>query len=83
VAERSKVAMDRSLTLEAALCGVLALLIDEREARTKDDRQSTRTEVLLADAGLSIDQIATVMGKSYDAVRKAIYRGRARKSDAA
>ncbi|MGH2974760.1 MAG: hypothetical protein ACRDLL_07830 [Solirubrobacterales bacterium] len=61
---------------EATMAGVLALLVDEREARTKDDKEATKTEVLLAGAGLAVDDIATVMGKNAGAVRKTIQRGR-------
>ena len=61
---------------ESAMSGILALLIDEREERTCDQKDVAKTEVILADAGLSIDEIATVTGKKYDTVRMAISRGR-------
>lgn len=60
----------------AALAGILALLVDDREARIKDDRDATKTEVLLDNAGLSLDDIAAVMGKKYDAVRVSLNRSR-------
>jgi DNA-directed RNA polymerase specialized sigma24 family protein len=63
---------------ESTMAGLLALLVDEREARTRDDKEARKTEVLLADAGLSVDDIATVMGKNPGAVRKSIQRGRGR-----
>jgi hypothetical protein len=65
-----------AIRLESALGGILALLIDEREERTIDRKDVAKTEILLAGAGLSIDEIAAVTGRSYDAVRMAISRGR-------
>lgn len=66
------------ISLDAAAAGVLALLVDAREARTKDDREAPKTEVLLSNAGLSIDDIAAVMGKKYDAVRVSLTRSKAK-----
>lgn len=63
---------------DAAMAGVLALLIDEREERTKGDKEAAKTEVLLANAGLSVDDIAAASGKNPGAIRKAVQRGRAR-----
>jgi DNA-directed RNA polymerase specialized sigma24 family protein len=65
-------------TLEAAMRGVLALMVDEREARVGNDRSARKTELLLADAGLSIGEIASLLDKKYDAVAKTISRGRAK-----
>ncbi len=67
-----------AISLEAAMAGVLALLVDERESRTKDDKSSVKTEVLLANAGMSIDGIAAATGKKRDAVRMAIKRAKGR-----
>lgn len=64
--------------LEAAMAGILALLADERENRTKDDKSAEKTEVLLANAGVPIDGIAAAVGKKRDAVRKTISRARGR-----
>lgn len=64
-------------SLEKTLAGILALLADEREHRIKGDRTAEKTELVLARAGLTIDQIAAAVGKNYDAVRKAITRARA------
>ena len=61
---------------EAALGGILALLVDERE--TRNGEAARKTEVVLADAGLNSEEIATVTGKSPEAVRKAIERARKR-----
>lgn len=66
------------ISLESAMIGVLALLIDEREERTRDRKDVAKTEVLLANAGLSIDEIAAATGKKYDTVRMAISRGKKR-----
>lgn len=63
---------------ESALAGILALLVEEREARVEDDRSARKIEPLLADAGLSIEDIVAVTGKKPDAVRKSIQRDRAR-----
>jgi DNA-directed RNA polymerase specialized sigma24 family protein len=64
------------------MAGILALLIDERDDRTQDDKDAVKTEVLLAQAGLSIEDISTVTGKKYDTVRMAITRGKKAKSRA-
>ena len=67
------------ITAESAMTGILALLIDEREGRTAEDKNAVRTEVLLTDAGLSLEEIATVTGRNYDTVRMAVSRGRAKR----
>lgn len=63
---------------DAALAGILALLVAEREERAKESKPDARTEVLLANVGLSAEAIATVTGKNAAAVRKAIQRARAK-----
>lgn len=65
------------VTADAALAGLLALLIDERDERVRESKTARKTEVVLATAGMSIDDIAAVTGKKRDAVRMAIQRGRA------
>jgi hypothetical protein len=82
VATRAKAQNRSAIGLESALAGILALLIDEREYRTRGDQDAAKTEVLLAQAGLSIEDIATVTGKKYDTVRMAISRGRKARTDA-
>lgn len=69
---------DETLELEQdkALAGVLGLLVAEREERLSDKKDPRKTEVVLADAGLAIGDIAKLMGKKYDAVKMAIRRGR-------
>lgn len=64
------------LTTGAAAAGILALLVDAREVRIKDEKDATKTEVLLDNAGLSLDDIAAVMGKKYDAIRVSLQRSR-------
>jgi hypothetical protein len=64
------------LTTGAAAAGILALLVDAREARVKGDKDATKTEVLLDNAGLSLDDIVAVMGKKYDAIRISLQRSR-------
>lgn len=66
------------LTTGAAAAGILALLVDAREMRIKDEKLATKTEVLLDNAGLSLDDIAAVMGKTYDAIRVSLQRSRAK-----
>jgi hypothetical protein len=62
------------ITADAAMAGVLALLIDEREARVKDEKTAAKTEVLLANAGVPVENIQALTGKTADAIRKAIQR---------
>lgn len=64
------------LSQEAATTAILALLVDARDAWTKDDKDVKKIEILLADAGLSIGDITALTGKKTDAVRKVIQRGR-------
>jgi hypothetical protein len=78
MAANSRSAERHHITSGAAVAGILALLVDARESRTKDDKEATKTEVLLANAGLSIDDIAAVMGKKYDAIRVSLSRSRSR-----
>jgi DNA-directed RNA polymerase specialized sigma24 family protein len=68
----------RRISAEAAMLGVLALLIDEREQRIADWKDAEPTDVVLARVGLSADDIATAMGKNRDAVRKMLSRRKAK-----
>lgn len=67
---------DSTLTGDKALAGMLALQVAEREERLGDEKDARKTEVVLASAGLTATEIAALMGKKVDAVRKAIQRGR-------
>lgn len=63
------------LDLPAALRGLLALQVAEREER--HGRAEPRlTEVILDEAGLSHGAIALITGKKKDTVRKAVERAR-------
>lgn len=67
------------ISADSALAGILALLVDEREQRLNgDDRKPPKTEILLANAGLSVDDIVALVDKKPDAIRKSIQRGRAK-----
>jgi DNA-directed RNA polymerase specialized sigma24 family protein len=64
-----------------ALAGVLALLAADREERieSETEKSMTRTEIVLAQAGLAPAEIAHLLSKPEPGVRKAIQRGRAAK----
>jgi DNA-directed RNA polymerase specialized sigma24 family protein len=64
--------------LESVMRAVLALLADEREARIANDRGARSTEVLLADAGFTIGEIASLLGKNYETVKSTLRRRRAK-----
>jgi hypothetical protein len=66
------------ISLETAMAGVLALLVEERQERTKENKAATKIEVLLANAGLSVEDIVALTRKKPAAVRKTIERGRAK-----
>jgi DNA-directed RNA polymerase specialized sigma24 family protein len=63
---------DESNTRSLALA-VISLLVENRSAEALADRKS---EVLLADAGMSVEDIAVALNKKPDAVRMAIRRAR-------
>jgi DNA-directed RNA polymerase specialized sigma24 family protein len=60
---------------EKLLRAAVALLADERESRLAD-REPLRTEVLLARAGLTNNEIADLTGKSPANVRVILSRAR-------
>jgi DNA-directed RNA polymerase specialized sigma24 family protein len=65
--------------LDKTAAAVLAILVAEREERLNgpdEKNKPAKTEVLLANAGLSANEVAQIMGKNLEAVRKAIQRGR-------
>jgi DNA-directed RNA polymerase specialized sigma24 family protein len=64
--------------LGSVMRAVLALLADEREARIASDRDARKTEVLLADAGFSIGEIASLLGKNYETVKSTLRRERSK-----
>jgi hypothetical protein len=59
------------------MAGILALLIDEREDRVREDKDAQKTEVLLSKAGVQVDAISHLLNKKPDAVRKTIQRAKA------
>lgn len=68
---------DAELDFAKVMAGVLAMLVAEREERMGDDGSgSVKTEVLLSNVGFSAPEIARIMGKNAEAVRKTIQRGR-------
>lgn len=60
------------------MLGQLAIQIAEREERINGDGSPRRTEVVLADAGLTLAEIAALTGKSYDTVKTTVRRARQR-----
>jgi len=63
---------------QKALTAVLALLIAERQERLDANgaNELPKTEVILASAGLQPTEIAPLVSKNYEAVKKTIQRGR-------
>lgn len=69
---------------QSALAGILALLAAERDDRLNGvatDKQR-RTELVLADAGLTASEIAAVLNKKPGTVAKAVSRARAKLTEA-
>ena len=64
------------LTAEQLLNGILAMLIAEREERGVDPNDRRKTEVVLGSAGLPPAEIARLLNKNVDAVRKTLQRAR-------
>jgi DNA-directed RNA polymerase specialized sigma24 family protein len=59
------------------------LPVARSEARIANDKDARKTETLLADAGLSIGEIATLLGKKYETVKTTLRRSRPEKAKAA
>ena len=69
---------------EQVMAGVLALLAADREDRLRSDgAEPRRTEVVLADAGLTAAQIGRVLGKKPNSVTKTITRAKGKADNAA
>ena len=71
------------LAVEQVMAGILAMLIAEREDRLaalggNGSKDPKRTELILSDAGLSIQQIAGLLGKKSNTVAKTLSRVRDR-----
>jgi DNA-directed RNA polymerase specialized sigma24 family protein len=58
------------------LKAILIVLLDEREAKASERPGQVRSELMLADAGMSYQVIAKLLGKNPDAVRMTIARAR-------
>jgi DNA-directed RNA polymerase specialized sigma24 family protein len=75
-------AIGENLTNEQVMAGILGLLAAEREDRLmQKDRPSAelrKTEVVLADIGLTPAQIGKVLGKKPNSVAKTISRARSK-----
>ena len=69
-----------TLSLEQAMSGILALLAAEREERVNPNKdpikEPRKTEVILADSGMSPAQIAMVLGKKGKLGSQTIIRAR-------
>ncbi len=62
------------LSEREVLMAILAMLVDEREAKMESDPARRRTELVLAGAGLSAATIAALLNKRVGTVEMAIYR---------
>lgn len=60
---------------DALLRAMLALQIADRDERLHG-ADPRRSEVVLADAGLTLTQIASITGRKYEAVKGAVRRAR-------
>jgi len=58
------------------LIGILALLVDEREAKLAQVPIERKTELVLAGAGLSALTIASLLNKKVATVEMTLYRGK-------
>jgi hypothetical protein len=67
----------QGLTTNDILLAILALLVNGREQSIPDKPDQVRTELVLANAGLSYATIAQLLGKKPDAVRMMISRAKA------
>ncbi len=70
---------DSPISAEAAMAGILALLVEARERAVAGDKDAAKTEIILANAGMPIGDIAAVTGKKYNAVGMTISRAKQKK----
>ena len=66
-----------TLDIAAALTALLALAAAARDDAVTAPEDRRRTEVVLADAGLTLGQIAAVTGRKYETVKTTLRRARA------
>lgn len=65
MARTREMAEQRQPDPSSLMAGILTLLVDARERATVQEKGTIKTEILLANAGMSIDDIAAVTGKRY------------------
>jgi hypothetical protein len=68
-------------SLQVLIAGLLALQLEDRR-KNRDMADSPPAELLLADLGMSIGQIARLTGRNYETVKSTLRRGRERVSKA-
>jgi hypothetical protein len=62
--------------LEGVMTGVLALLAADRDERLADTYEPRRSEAILFDAGMPINDIAAALGRNREAVKSTIRRSK-------
>lgn len=67
--------LSRSARVEQLLAAQLAILVADREERLKNS-DPQKTELILHSAGLRVPEIAAIVGKQVDPVRKTIQRAK-------
>lgn len=65
---------------EKVMVGLLAMICADREERLNAGAVGRKPEVILAEAGLSVGDIARVTGRKYNTVKTIVRRGRAKSS---
>jgi DNA-directed RNA polymerase specialized sigma24 family protein len=69
---------DDGAEISDLLRAVVALLSDDRERQIAKEPGPEKTELILSACGLTAQQIARLLGKQPDAVRKTLSRARQR-----
>ena len=69
---------DREISTERTLVALVALAAADRDERVGAAGTGRRSELVLADAGLTIAEITQLTGRKYEAVKTAIRRARGR-----
>lgn len=69
-----------ALSSDKALTAILALLVAQREDAIAANGEAAprKTEVILAASGLTLAEIAPLVGKHYEAVKATVRRGKAK-----
>lgn len=65
----------KGATVEQLLAAQLAILVADREDRLRES-DPQKTELVLHSAGFEVPEIATLLGKKPDTVRKVIQRAK-------